>query len=72
MPAPSVATADMPAADWRASVVIPCGMGDVGNLPMVLAGDARIVIGGRAGTISEVCLAWRHHRPLLPQVGRGG
>ena len=62
----------MPAADWPATVVIPCGMGDARNLLMALAGDACIVIGGRAGTISEVCLAWLHKRPLLPLVGHGG
>ena len=39
---------------------------------VALAGDACIVIGGRAGTISEVCLAWLHKRPLLPLVGCGG
>jgi hypothetical protein len=47
-------------------------MGDARNLLMALAGDACIVIGGRAGTISEVCLAWLHKRPLLPLVGHGG
>jgi len=47
-------------------------MGDARNLLMALAGDACIVIGGRAGTISEVCLAWLHKRPLLPLVGCGG
>jgi len=62
----------MPAADWPATVVIPCGMGDARNLLMALSGDACIVIGGRAGTISEVCLAWLHKRPLLPLVGCGG
>ena len=62
----------MPAADWPATVVIPCGMGDARNLLMALAGDACLVIGGRAGTISEVCLAWLHKRPLLPLVGCGG
>ncbi|MBP6903427.1 MAG: Rossmann fold nucleotide-binding protein [Burkholderiaceae bacterium] len=62
----------MPAADWPATVVLPCGMGDARNLLMALAGDACLVIGGRAGTISEVCLAWLHHRPLLPLVGCGG
>jgi uncharacterized protein (TIGR00725 family) len=62
----------MPAADWPATVVVPCGMGDARNLLMALAGDACIVIGGRAGTISEVCLAWLHKRPLLPLVGCGG
>ncbi|WP_326535604.1 Rossmann fold nucleotide-binding protein [Pseudorhodoferax sp.] len=63
---------EMPAPDWPATVVIPCGMGDARNLLMALAGDACLVIGGRAGTISEVCLAWLHHRPLLPLVGCGG
>jgi uncharacterized protein (TIGR00725 family) len=62
----------MPPGDWPATVVIPCGMGDARNLLMALAGDACIVIGGRAGTISEVCLAWLHKRPLLPLVGCGG
>lgn len=63
---------EMPGDDWPATVVIPCGMGDARNLLMALAGDACIVIGGRAGTISEVCLAWLHKRPLLPLVGCGG
>jgi uncharacterized protein (TIGR00725 family) len=67
-----ITDANMPASDWPATVVIPCGMGDARNLMMALAGDACIVIGGRAGTISEVCLAWLHHRPLLPLVGCGG
>lgn len=69
----SIVTADtMPDADWPATVVVPCGMGDARNLLMALAGDACVVIGGRAGTISEVCLAWLHHRPLLPLIGCGG
>jgi len=63
---------EMPPPDWPATVVIPSGMGDARNLLMALAGDACIVIGGRAGTISEVCLAWLHHRPLMPLVGCGG
>jgi uncharacterized protein (TIGR00725 family) len=67
-----VPPAQMPAPDWPATVVVPCGMGDARNLLMALAGDACIVIGGRAGTKSEVHLAWLHHRPLLPLVGCGG
>lgn len=63
---------EMPDPDWPATVVIPSGMGDARNLLMALAGDACLVIGGRAGTISEVCLAWLHKRPLLPLVGCGG
>jgi uncharacterized protein (TIGR00725 family) len=67
-----IPSGEMPDADWPATVVIPCGMGDARNLLMALAGDACIVIGGRAGTISEVCLAWLHRRPLLPLTGCGG
>ena len=67
-----ITDSEMPASDWPATVVIPSGMGDARNLLMALAGDACIVIGGRAGTISEVCLAWLHHRPLLPLIGCGG
>jgi len=63
---------DIGLSDWPCSVLIPCGMGDARNLLMALAGDACLVIGGRAGTISEVCLAWLHHRPLLPLTGCGG
>src|SRR5262245_44068143 len=63
---------DIGLADWPCSVLIPCGMGAARNLLMALAGDACLVIGGRAGTISEVCLAWLHHRPLLPLTGHGG
>jgi hypothetical protein len=53
---------DIGLKDWPCTVLIPCGMGDARNL----------MIGGRAGTISEVCLAWLHHRPLLPLTGCGG
>lgn len=63
---------EMPPPDWPATFVLPCGMGDARNLLMALAGDACIVIGGRAGTKSEVHLAWLHRRPLLPLVGCGG
>jgi uncharacterized protein (TIGR00725 family) len=63
---------DINLENWPCSVLIPCGMGDARNLLMALAGDACLVIGGRAGTISEVCLAWLHHRPLLPLTGCGG
>lgn len=63
---------DIDLDDWPCTVLVPCGMGDARNLMMALAGDACLVIGGRAGTKSEVCLAWLHHRPLLPLTGIGG
>lgn len=63
---------DIELSGWPCTVLVPCGMGDARNLMMALAGDACLVIGGRAGTKSEVCLAWLHRRPLLPLVGCGG
>jgi uncharacterized protein (TIGR00725 family) len=63
---------DLNAEQPTCSVLIPCGMGDARNLIMALAGDACIIIGGRAGTLSEVCLAWLHRRPLLALTGHGG
>jgi uncharacterized protein (TIGR00725 family) len=63
---------DIGLQDWPCSVLIPCGMGDARNLLMALSGDACLVIGGRACTIPEVCLAWLHRRPLLPLTGCGG
>ena len=44
---------DIGLKDWPCTVLIPSGMGDARNLLMALAGDACLVIGGRAGTISE-------------------
>src|SRR3972149_648023 len=55
----------MPPADWPATVVVPCGMGDARNLIMALAGDACIVSGGRACTISEVWLRSEEHTSEL-------
>ena len=48
---------DIGLSDWPCSILIPCGMGNARNLLMALAGDACLVVGGRAGTKSEVCLA---------------
>lgn len=67
-----VPTDDIGLKDWPCTVLIPSGMGDARNLLMALSGDACLVIAGRAGTISEVCLAWLHRRPLLPLIGCGG
>jgi uncharacterized protein (TIGR00725 family) len=63
---------DLAKPDHPCTVLVPCGMGAARNLLMALTGDAALVIGGRAGTKSEVNLAWMHGRPLLPLTGTGG
>ena len=65
-------TSDINPADHPCTILVPCGMGDARNLLMALSGDACLVIGGRAGTKSEVHLAWLNKRPLLPLTGTGG
>jgi uncharacterized protein (TIGR00725 family) len=54
------------------SVVIPTGMGHARNAVTALAGDLLIVIGGGAGTLSELALAWIHERPILTLAHSGG
>lgn len=53
-------------------VVIPTGMGHARNVVTVLAGDFVIAVGGGAGTLSEICFAWIHRRPILTLAGCGG
>ena len=54
------------------SVVIPTGLGHARNAVTALAGDLVIVIGGGAGTLSEIAFAWIHGRPILTLAGSGG
>ena len=54
------------------TVVIPTGLGHARNAVTALAGDVVIVIGGGAGTLSEIAFAWMHGRPILTLAGSGG
>jgi uncharacterized protein (TIGR00725 family) len=54
------------------TVVIPTGLGHARNAVTALAGDVVIVIGGGAGTLSEIAFAWMHGRPILTLCGSGG
>lgn len=59
------------ATPW-CSVVIPTGLGHARNAITALAGDLVIVIGGGAGTLSEMAFAWIYGRPILALAGSGG
>jgi uncharacterized protein (TIGR00725 family) len=54
------------------NVVIPTDLGHARNILTVLAGDFVISIGGGAGTLSEICLAWVHGKPIFVLQGFGG
>ncbi len=53
-------------------VALPTGMGNARNALTVLAGDAVIVIGGEAGTLSEVGLALAYGKPVVALRPSGG
>jgi uncharacterized protein (TIGR00725 family) len=53
-------------------VVIPTGLGHARNVLTALAGDAIVVLGGGAGTLSEIAFGWIHGRPLLTLAGHDG
>ena len=65
-------SAEMSEANPWCDVVIPTGLGHARNAVTALAGDLLIVIGGGAGTLSEIALAWIHGRPILTMADSGG
>ena len=54
------------------SVVIPTGMGYARDFINALSADAVIIIGGGAGTLSEMCAAYMYERPMVAIRGTGG
>jgi len=53
-------------------IAIPTGLGNARNALTVLAGDAVIVVGGGAGTLSEVGLALAYGKPVVALRTSGG
>ena len=53
-------------------VVIPSGMGLTRDFLNALAADGIIIIGGGSGTLSEVCAAYMHKRPMVAIRNTGG
>lgn len=64
-------SADMGEANLWCSIVIPTGFGHARNVLTVLAGDFLIALGSSAGTLSELCFAWIHGRPIITLKGYG-
>lgn len=54
------------------TIVIPTGLSHARNALTVLAADFVVAIGGGAGTLSEISLAWIHGKPVLALRGSGG
>jgi len=52
--------------------VIPTGLGWARNVVTAIAGDVVVVIGGAAGTLSEIAYAWMYDRPIVAMSSSGG
>ncbi|MFX1256808.1 MAG: TIGR00725 family protein [Promethearchaeota archaeon] len=52
-------------ANKYVDIVIPVPFSQARNVVVVLTGDACVVIGGKAGTLSEVCFAWIYQKPVI-------
>uniref|UniRef100_A0A383W1U2 LSDAT prokaryote domain-containing protein n=1 Tax=Tetradesmus obliquus TaxID=3088 RepID=A0A383W1U2_TETOB len=62
---------DPAAASSHADIVICTGFGSYRNGVMGRA-DAVIAVGGGAGTLQEICTAWKARRPVVVMAGASG
>ncbi|MFW9946298.1 MAG: TIGR00725 family protein [Promethearchaeota archaeon] len=53
------------AANKYVDIVIPVPFSQARNIVVVLTGDICIAIGGKAGTLSEICFAWIYQKPII-------
>jgi len=63
---------DASAANEYCDIVIPTGMGFTRDFLNALSADGIVIVGGGAGTLSEVCAAYMHKRPMVAIRGLGG
>jgi hypothetical protein len=53
-------------------IVVPTGMNYARNTILVAMADVVVAVGGGAGTLSEIALAWQHGKPVVTlDVGEG-
>ena len=59
-------------ANKYVDIVIPVPFSQARNIVVVLSGDACIAIAGKAGTLTEIALAWIYKKPIVALTGVGG
>jgi len=67
-----IMTANKDDADPSMDIVIPTGMGLARNAIVVASGDAVVAVGGGAGTLSEIALAWSMEKKIMAIEKSGG
>lgn len=63
---------DASMANEFCDIVIPSGMGLTRDFLNALSADGIIIVGGGSGTLSEVCAAYMHKKPLVAIRNLGG
>ena len=63
---------DSSLANEFCDIVIPSGMGLTRDFLNALSADGVIVIGGGSGTLSEICAAYMHKKPIVALKNSGG
>lgn len=53
-------------------IVIPSGLGLSRDFLTALSADGVIVVGGGSGTLSEICAAYMHKKPIVTLKNSGG
>ena len=67
-----IPSADSVQANRYCEFVVATGIGKSRNFVVAYSGDAMIVVGGGAGTISEVAAAYQVAKPITTVKGTGG
>jgi uncharacterized protein (TIGR00725 family) len=67
-----VPSADSDQANRYCEFVVATGMGKSRNFVVAYSGDAMIVVGGGAGTITEAAAAYQVAKPIVTVKGTGG
>lgn len=53
------------AANKYVDIAIPVPFSQARNIVVVLTGDVVVAIGGKAGTLNEISLAWIYEKPII-------
>ena len=59
-------------ANEYCDIVIPSGMGLTRDFLNALSADGIIIVGGGSGTLSEICAAYMHKKPMVAIRNVGG
>ncbi|UQA58611.1 TIGR00725 family protein [Polyangium aurulentum] len=63
---------DRRAANPHLDIVVPTGMQIGRNILIVAMADVVVAVGGGAGTLSEIAVAWQLEKPIVTLAAAGG